>query len=263
MAAAPEVRTELKDGIAVLTIDRPAARNAIGLETMDLLREALAGIAASDARVMVLTGAGDRAFVSGGDLKELAAIRTAEAAEQMALAMRRVLDTVATLPIPVIAAINGHALGGGAEVAIAADVRVAAADARIGFTQSTLAIMPAWGGAERLVTTVGRSRALLLMTTGEILSAAEARAIGLVDVVFERAEFESGWRDLAACFAALPPGATRAIKAVVSMAEPSHHPHTEAAAVRAFAELWAGEAHWAAAERLSRERRNPAAGHGR
>ena len=85
----------------------------------------------------------------------------------MAMRMREICDSIAGFPAPVIAALNGHALGGGAEVAVAADIRVAAADIRIGFTQATLAIMPAWGGAERLAALVGRSQALLLVTTGE------------------------------------------------------------------------------------------------
>jgi enoyl-CoA hydratase/carnithine racemase len=249
------VRLEHDAGVAILTIDRPEARNAIGLRTIGDLEVALADIAQSEARVLVFTGAGDRAFVSGGDLKELASIRTADGAEEMARAMRRVLDDVATLPIPVIAALNGHALGGGAEVAIAADIRVAAADAKIGFTQSTLGIVPAWGGAERLVGTIGRSRALLLIATGEVLSAADAYAVGLIDIVYSRAEFDAGWRELARRVADLPAGVTRAIKEVISLAAPSEHPQTENDAVRAFSKLWISDAHWAAVEQATARRR--------
>src|SRR6201996_4527813 len=111
------VNTELAGGVAVLTVDRPAVRNAIGPATMDALESALDQVADA-ADVLVIRGGGDRAFVSGGDLKELAAIRTHEDAMAMARRMRGMLDRVAAFPIPVIAALNGHTLGGGAEVAI-------------------------------------------------------------------------------------------------------------------------------------------------
>ena len=139
-----EVRAE----DVVLTVDRPGARNAISLATMDALGVALDWVA--DASALVINGGGDRAFVSGGDLKDLAKLRTHDEATEMALRMRRLCDRIATFPAPVIAALNGHALGGGAEVAVAADIRVAADDVTIAFNQSRLAIMPAWGGAERL-----------------------------------------------------------------------------------------------------------------
>ena len=149
---------ELDNGLAVLTIDRPHARNAIALDTMDQLEKALD--AAAGAAALVIRGAGDRAFVSGGDLKELSALRTVEDAAAMAKRMRTICDQLANFPAPVIAALNGHAFGGGAEVAVAADIRVAASDIKIAFNQVTLEIMPAWGGAERLAALVGKSRAL-------------------------------------------------------------------------------------------------------
>lgn len=158
------IELELADGLAVVTINRPHARNAIALDTMDELDQAIEE--AAGARALVITGAGDRAFVSGGDLKELAALRTVDQAAAMAEKMRGVCDRLAGFPGPVVAALNGHALGGGAEVAVAADIRIAADDVKIGFNQVALAIMPAWGGAERLARLVGRSRALLLAGSG-------------------------------------------------------------------------------------------------
>src|ERR1700739_3303177 len=152
------------DGLAVLTIDRPHARNAIALDTMQQLEKALD--AAAGARTLVIKGAGDRAFVSGGDLKELSALRTHEDASAMAKRMRSICDQIAGIPAPVIAALNGHGFGGGAEVAVAADIRVAAEDIKIGFNQVDLEIMPAWGGAERLAALVGKGRALLLAGSG-------------------------------------------------------------------------------------------------
>ena len=186
------VDLELDDGLAVITIDRPHARNAISLETMDQFEQALDG--AAGALALVIRGGGDRAFVSGGDLKELAKLRTEEDAAAMAWRMRSICDRIAAFPAPVIAALNGHALGGGAEVAVAADIRIAADDIKIGFNQVTLEIMPAWGGAERLAALVGCGKALLLAGSGTVLDAAEAQRVGLVDQVLPRATFDEGWR---------------------------------------------------------------------
>ncbi|RDI56061.1 enoyl-CoA hydratase/isomerase family protein [Nocardia mexicana] len=232
------VELELDDGLAVVTINRPQARNAIAPDTMDQLDKAID--AASEARALVITGAGDRAFVSGGDLKELAALRTEAQASAMAERMRGICDRLASFPGPVIAALNGHALGGGAEVAMAADIRIAADDIRIGFNQVSLAIMPAWGGAERLARLVGQGRALLLAGSGAILDAAAAERAGLVDRVLPRAEFGAGWRALARSLATAPAGEVKRVVGGVSPAE----------AVAAFARLWVAPEHWAAAERV-------------
>ena len=253
------VRVEIDAGLAVLTIDRPEVRNAIGLTTIDELGEALDTVLDSRATVLVLRGGGDRAFVSGGDLKELSVIRTHDEAVSMAKGVRRLLDRVANFPIPVIAALNGHALGGGAEVAIAADIRIAADDVTIGFNQVALGIMPAWGGIERLAVSIGRSRALLAIASGEIYDALTAQRLGLVDIVVPRATFEDDWHTLARRMAALAPGTTRAIKSIVGAAVPACHPELEANATEAFAELWTSEAHWAAVDalRTRRQQRPP------
>ena len=234
-----DVDLELDEGLAVITIDRPQARNAIAPTTMDELDKVLD--AAAGAKALVVTGAGDRAFVSGGDLNQLSAIRTEKDAMAMALRMRGICDRIANFPGPVIAALNGHAFGGGAEVAVAADIRVGADDIRIGFNQVALAIMPAWGGAERLAQLVGKGRALMLAGAGTVLSAAEAQRVGLLDLVLPRAEFAEGWRTLARSLATNP---AREIKRVMSGAVP------EEEAARAFARLWVSDEHWQAAERV-------------
>jgi enoyl-CoA hydratase len=232
------VDLETSDGLAVVTIDRPHARNAISLETMDQLEKALDG--AEGAAALVLTGAGDRAFVSGGDLKELSALRTEAEASAMAFRMRTICDRIAGFPGPTIAALNGHALGGGAEFAVAADIRLAADDIKIGFNQVALNIMPAWGGAERLTKLIGRSRALLLAGTGTVLSAAEAERIGLIDRVLPRASFDEDWRAIARSLATRPAGE---IKRVIDGA-------TTTEAVAAFARLWVSDEHWQAADEV-------------
>jgi enoyl-CoA hydratase/carnithine racemase len=239
------VDVEIDDGLAVLTIDRPHARNAIALDTIDQLEKALD--AAAGARALVVKGAGDRAFVSGGDLKELSTLRTEEDASAMAKRMRSICDQLAGFPAPVIAALNGHAFGGGAEVAVAADIRVAADDIKIAFNQLELEIMPAWGGAERLAALVGKGRALLLAGTGRTLNAVEAERIGLVDLVLPRPSFDEGWRSVARSLARHP--ATE-IKRVISGVSPDE-------AIASFARLWVADAHWQAAERVMNRSASP------
>jgi enoyl-CoA hydratase len=244
------VDLEVDDGLAVLTIDRPHARNAIALDTMEQLEKALD--AAAGARALVIKGAGDRAFVSGGDLKELSTLRTEEDASAMAKRMRSICDQLASFPAPVIAALNGHAFGGGAEVAVAVDIRVAADDIKIAFNQVELEIMPAWGGAERLAALVGKGRALLLAGTGTTLTAVEAERIGLVDLVLPRSSFDEGWRSVARSLARHP---AAEIKRVISGVSPDE-------AIASFARLWVAEAHWRAAERVMNRSASPRPGAG-
>ncbi len=237
------VDLELDQGLAVITINRPAARNAIAPQTMDQLGQAIAG--AKGALCLVIRGEGDKAFVSGGDLKELSALRTEEQAAAMAWRMRSLCDELATFPAPVVAALNGHAFGGGAEVAVAADIRVAADDIKIGFNQVSLEIMPAWGGAERLAALVGRGRALMLAGTGAVLTADQAEKVGLVDRVLPRATFETEWRSLARALANRPAGDIKRVMSGVPASD----------AVAAFASLWVSDEHWAAADRVMKRSR--------
>ncbi|HEY4867743.1 MAG TPA: enoyl-CoA hydratase/isomerase family protein, partial [Candidatus Dormibacteraeota bacterium] len=192
-----DIKVRQEGRVLVLTVDRPQARNALAGSTMQELDAHLADLAdRTDIHCAVITGAGERAFIAGGDLKELESQRDEPFARQMAEAMRASLDRIPSLPVPVIAAINGAALGGGAEVAIACDFRIACDDARIGFTQALLGLMPAWGGIERLAASTGRSRALYLLTTGRTLSGSEAAAWGVVEESAPRSEFDRRWLEL-------------------------------------------------------------------
>src|SRR5260370_32516126 len=161
-----DVGVEVDGDVAILTIHRPAARNDIGLGTMAPLRDAIQAVADSDAHVLVIRGSGEKVFVSGGDLKELARLRTAPEAQQMALTMRSVLDLLAGLPIPVVGGLNADAYGAGCPDAMAGDFRNAAADVRPGFNPIALRILPAWGGIERPTAIRPRSRAVDLLLTG-------------------------------------------------------------------------------------------------
>jgi enoyl-CoA hydratase/carnithine racemase len=241
----------------VITVDRPEASNALDTATMTELDEALAGLAASDdVSCAVITGAGGRAFIAGGDLKELEDRRDEEFARAMARRMRATLDRIADLPIPVIAAINGAAIGGGAEVAVACDVRIAADDARIGFTQILLGVMPGWGGIERLGAAVGRGRALYLMATGRVLTGPEAREWGLVEEVVPADAFPDRWRELAGQVAGAPRHALLGIKRALQAAHPNGRPDLAGPAIADFARAWAHPSHWELAEADRRRRRD-------
>jgi enoyl-CoA hydratase/carnithine racemase len=255
MASGGDVRLEHDGPVTVLTIDRPDARNAIARATMRELADALEELERSEARVLVVTGAGTRVFVAGGDLKELATIRTHDEAADMARTMRSVLDRLATLPVPVVAALNGDAYGGGAEVAVACDIRIAADDVRCGFNQVALGIMPAWGGIERLTALVGRGRALALMTTGRVLGAGAALEQGLFDEVVPREQFDARWREVAEQIARAPRDALVGIKAAQRAAFPSARPDLAEAAIAAFARTWVADAHWQMVEEADQRRR--------
>jgi len=242
--------------IGTITVDRPQTRNALNLDAMAAIDAALAAAAGAGLNAVFIRGGGDRAFISGGDLNELESNRGEEFARSMARSMRATLDRIPTLEMPVVALLNGHAIGGGAEVAVACDFRVAAADIRIGFTQARLGLMPAWGGIERLTTLVGRGRALALLTTGRVLGAAEARDWGLVEEVVPRAEFEARAASLAAELAEVPAAVLAGIKRAASAAQLYARPDLAVAATDDFARAWADPAHWKAAERMEKERRS-------
>jgi enoyl-CoA hydratase len=250
------VRLEHVGHAALIVIDRPQAQNAISRPTMAELGAALDEVSADpDVRVVALRGQGERVFVSGGDLKELASIRTEDEARAMAMTMRTLLDRVASLPVPVVAALNGHAFGGGCEVAIACDFRVACDDVKLAFNQVDLGIMPAWGGIERLQSVIGRGRALYLLTTGSPIDAPTAAAWGLVEQVVPRPEFDGRITELLERMARAPREALVGIKAAADAARPAARPELAAAATASFARTWVGDAHWSAVAAMEERRR--------
>ncbi len=248
--------------VAQIVIDRPETRNAISSAVMDGLEEAITAVEGSAVGAVVLRGAGDRVFVSGGDLKELAEVRDFESAQAMAVRMRGILDRLGRLPVPVVAAVNGDAYGGGGEVALACDVRIAADDVRMGFTQVNLGIMPAWGGVERLAALVGRGRAMYLLATGTVVTGADLLTWGLAEQVVPRASFEEGWRALAHGLAEVPRDALVGIKAVANATVPREHPQTADLATSAFARTWVSDGHWQAVARQQERRRTTSASRG-
>ena len=177
---------EIKDGIAVVTVNRPDKMNALNDRTMEELDSAFAALAADPAvRGVVLTGAGEKAFVAGADIAELATQSPVEG-QQRSSRGQRILDRIENLGKPVVAAVNGFALGGGCELAMAAHVRVASENARLGTPEVKLGIMCGYGGTQRLPRLVGKGRALEMLLTGEMVDAQEALRIGLVNRVFPK-----------------------------------------------------------------------------
>jgi enoyl-CoA hydratase len=177
---------ETRDGVAVVTVNRPDKLNALNDETMAELESAFTVIA-GDAQVkgVILTGAGEKAFVAGADISELAQETPVEGRER-SLRGQRVLDRIERLGKPVVAAVNGFALGGGCELAMACHVRIAADGARLGTPEVKLGLMCGYAGTQRLPRLVGRGRALELLLTGEMVDAQEAMRIGLVNRVVPR-----------------------------------------------------------------------------
>ncbi len=251
-----DLRVNLTRGVATVVIDRPQARNALALRTMSDIDEALTDIQERKARVIVIRGGGDKAFCAGGDLKELEHMRAPEDATGMATRMRRTLDRVTALPMPVIGAINGDAFGGGAELALACDFRIAAAHARIGFTQISLGLMPAWGASERLAALVGRGRALHMLLTGRVFTAAQALEVGLVEEVVASDEFDARVAGVARAIAAASPVAAAGIKGSVDSVRPHRNPELADSAIKTFTRTWTAPAHWAAVERMEKARKN-------
>ncbi len=246
-----------RNGVGLITIDRPSVLNAIGLDTMTELDRVLDWVEhGSDIGALVLTAAGQRAFVSGGDLKEFEQLTTHEAAAAMSLRMQRVMARLRRLPVPVIGAINGDALGGGCEVATACDLRIVSETAHFGFKQVTIGITPAWGGRRRLVDLVGRARALSLMLTGELIDAAEAYRIGLADRVVAPAEVVAAAIELGEQIARNPRVAVRAIKRAVDEGERLDGEAAMAFEADLFADSWMSEDHFEALA-ARREKRAP------
>jgi enoyl-CoA hydratase len=197
--------------VAVVTVNRPKVMNALNTQTLDDLRRAILELKQDAAvRAIVLTGAGDRSFVAGADINELAT-QTPTTGREHAIAGQHVLDLVEHMGKPVIAAINGYALGGGCELAMACTIRIAADTAKLGQPEINLGLMPGYAGTQRLARIVGRGRALELLLTGDQITAAEAFRLGLVNRVVPAADLMSEAKKLAATLAAKAPIAIRYI----------------------------------------------------
>jgi enoyl-CoA hydratase/carnithine racemase len=237
--------------VATLTIERERAGNSIDRATAAELERVVASLSDDPDLVMVIvTGAGERFFCTGGDVKDYRALRTEQSVRRLSLLMQRTLDALEGLPALTVAAINGTALGGGVELALACDVRIADEACELSLPQARLGVIPGWGGTHRLVRTIARSRALELLATGRAVPAREALGIGLVDEIAPAGKVMSRVTSLAQHVSEAAPRATRSMKpAVAAGADPE-------AVADLFAELWLSEDHLEA-ERAYSERRPP------
>ncbi len=206
-----------RDGaVAILTINRPTVLNALNSQTIDELRRAMLDLKQdATARSIVVTGAGPKSFVAGADINELAVL-TPAAGRDHALAGQHVFDVIENLGKPVIAAINGFALGGGCELAMACTLRIAADTAKLGQPEIALGLIPGYAGTQRLSRLIGKGRALEMLLTGAPVGAEEALRIGLVHRVVPAADLMAEARKLAAQLAANAPIAMRYIISAVN-----------------------------------------------
>jgi enoyl-CoA hydratase len=205
------VTIQRDEPIAVITLNRPDVLNAINASMLNELAATLTALKGDDSiRVVILTGAGDKAFAAGADIGELAA-QTATGAREFALKGQSVFDLVEDLGKPVIAAINGYALGGGCELAMACTLRLAADTAKLGQPEITLGLIPGYAGSQRLARLVGKTKAMEILLTGAPISAAEAERIGLVNRVVPAADLFPEALALAHKLARNAPIATRYI----------------------------------------------------
>lgn len=212
-----QIRYEIDGPLALITISREKVRNALSQATIAEIHSALQAVEADPAlRVAIITGAGDRAFVAGADINELRALPNATAARLLAEGGHRVGLFIAGMQKIVIAAVNGFALGGGCELAMACDLRIAADSAKFGQPEINLGIIPGWGGTQRLTRLVGPGMSKLLNITGDLIEAQEALRIGLVERVVPAADLMPQARALALQIASKAPLAVAAIKQAVN-----------------------------------------------
>ena len=233
------IHVEREDAVAVVTIDRQEAMNALDVATLTELRDRLRELAGEDeTRAVILTGAGEKAFVAGADIKYMRGLGVDEAKHWGALGHEtgRLLET---MPKPTIAALNGFALGGGCELALACDIRYAASGAKLGQPEVNLGIIPGWGGTQRLARVCGLGIAKELIFTGRIVAAEEALRIGLVNGVHDPVLDKA--RETAVLLSSKSPVSLRLMKDLANRALGGDHASNLDAEADTFGELFASE----------------------
>lgn len=250
MTAGGHLIVEVRDRVLRVLINRAEKRNALSRALLAAIRDTFATHASDQTLIAaVITGAGDRCFAAGGDLRDLHELRAEADGERMARDARGALDAIRSFPVPVIAALNGDALGGGSELAASCDFRIATPTARIGFIQGRLAISTAWGGGIDLHRIVGRQKAMRLLTTARILTAAEAHDIGLFDAVApDGQDLLDAVDGFIEPMRSIPPQVHRAFKAL-SLATFDRR-SAEATELSNFALCWGHQDHWTAHDKI-------------
>ncbi len=239
-----------EDNLLCVLINRPEKRNALSQAVLNEIRDVFKAHAADQTLVAAtITGAGERCFAAGGDLKEFDSLRERAAIEQMTLNSADALDALRNFPVPVIGLLNGDAIGGGAELAVACDMRVFASHSKMAFVQGTLCISPAWGGGADLIRIVGGSQALKLLSRADFLDADAARQVGLADAIAEAGRPFTEWTlEFLAPIKARKPQVMRAFKAMVMTSRSGDAAALRAQETAALVETWSHPDHWAAAE---------------
>ena len=233
------IHVDREDAVAIVTVDRQDALNALDVGTLTDLRDRLRELADdAEARVVVLTGAGEKAFVAGADIKYMSGLGVDEAKEWGALGHEsgRLLET---MPKPTIAAVNGFALGGGCELALACDIRYAASTAKLGQPEVNLGIIPGWGGTQRLARVCGLGVAKELIFTGRVIGAEEALRIGLVNAVHDPVLDKA--RETATLLASKSPVGLKVMKELANRALGGDHAANLAAEGEGFGELFSSD----------------------
>jgi enoyl-CoA hydratase len=207
---------EKKEAIATITLNRPDALNAFSRELTEELLNALAEAETDEnIRVIVLTGAGEKAFSAGADIKAMKGMNALKARE-LSLMGQRICDALENSQRPVIAAINGYALGGGMETAMSCDIRIATETARFGQTEVNIGLIPGWGGTQRLPRLIGATKAKELIYTGRLIDAKTAEQLGIINLAVPADKFKETVNQFALELASKPPIALRVAKALIN-----------------------------------------------
>ena len=240
------VKLEIQDSVLELVINREDAGNALSNEIIATMNELLMEHRdRSDLKCVCIRGSGEKFFVAGGDLKELISVKEDNETEAMAMNGRAMLDQIRYFPVPVIANINGYALGGGAELAMACDYRIASKNAKFGFIRSSLGITTAWGGIIDLIDSIGSSKALSILIEGKMMNAEEAFANGIIQEVEKTQEaLEARIDALKNTYRSSPIHVIRGIKALTSQQKRSIHDQLKKVELNSFKRTWMSEAHW-------------------
>ena len=238
-----------------IILNRPDDGNALSLELIEELNEILGNYQDDlEIKLVTLTGQGDKFFIAGGDIKELNAVRSDSDIDEMIKLGRKTLDMIRYYPVPVIALINGYTLGGGAELAMACDYRLAVKKASIGFVHSTLNITTAWGGIIDLIYLLGHTKALFTLIEGKIIEAKEAQELGLIDSVFD--DVDSAYLSIESIketFEKCNTGIIRSNKAIINKSKRLFHQNLETTESVEFKKTWGSKEHWDALETLLSE----------
>lgn len=249
--------THAENGVAVISFNRPQALNALDLEAMMRFRHAVRSLAQeSNLRAVILRGMGEEAFCSGGDLVELRDKLSEEDARHFITIMSEALIFLERLPVPVIAAINGYALGGGSEIALACDMRIVDAKVKMGMVQINMAVTPGWGAGQRLLRLLGYAKSMELLLKGEVLRVDELLALGLANEATEEGQAFERALSFANEIAARPPKVVRGIKALLQAGLNQSYNKALFTEKEIFPPLWVDEAHVQAVESFFKRQAN-------